>query len=81
MATEPQANKARQEHGNDLVRRGVHAIGVEAGEAHGHKGFVVVAHVPPGVEVDLPASLATPARSGSVKVPLVVQSGEPLKPE
>jgi hypothetical protein len=81
MASEQQANKARQQNGSDLLKRGVHAIGVEQGEAHGESGWVVVAHVAPGTKVKLPASLSCATDKGDVQVPLVALQSEPFKPE
>ena len=78
MADEGQANQARQKHGSDLVRRGVHAIAVEEGKPHGKKGWVVVAHIRPRQHVKLPSSLPL---SGGVDVPLVVTESEPFAPE
>jgi hypothetical protein len=80
MASEAQANKARKTHGNDLVRRGVHAIGVEPGEEYGHAGFVVVAHVEPDAKPDLPSSLPSGDKGGA-KVPVVVRRSDRLVPE
>ena len=42
MANEEEANAARQKHGRDLLKQGVHAIGIEQGTVHGKKGWVVV---------------------------------------
>jgi len=81
MATEDDANKARQQHGRDLMKRGVHAIGVEEGRRHGRQGWVVVAHVAPQAKVDLPASLSSATKEGEVEVPLVVTRSEPFAPE
>jgi hypothetical protein len=81
MANEEQANKARQQNGGDLLKRGVHAIGVEPGEAHGKKGWVVVAHVAPEHDVKLPSTLSCATKDGDVQVPLVALRSEPFKPE
>jgi hypothetical protein len=81
MANEDEANRARREHGRDLMRRGVHAIGVEEGKRHGKKGWVVIAHVAPQLKVDLPASLPLSTDTGTIDIPLVIARGEPFKPE
>jgi hypothetical protein len=81
MATEDDANKARQQHGRDLMKRGVHAIGVEQGERHGKRGWVVVAQVEPSAKVDLPSSLSCSTKDGEVEVPLVIKRSEPYAPE
>jgi hypothetical protein len=78
MANEDEANKVRQEHGRDLLKKGVHAIGVEEGKNHGKKGWVVVAHVAPKAKVDLPSSLSYSTNEGEVEVPLVVARSEPF---
>jgi hypothetical protein len=76
MANEDEANKMRQQYGRDLLKRGVHAIGVEEGKRHGKEGWVVVAHVAPKAKVDLPSSLSI--KDGEVEVPLVVKRSEPF---
>ena len=77
MANEDEANKVRQQHGRDLMKMGVHAIGVEKGTKHGKKGWVVVAHVEPKAKVQLPSSLSYSTKEGAVEVPLVVTRSEP----
>lgn len=81
MASEGEANKARRAHGNVLTRKGAHAIGVEPGQAYGHAGWVVVAHVEPGKKVDLPSELAAPDDGKTVSVPLVVRRSASFVPE
>jgi hypothetical protein len=81
MADEEQANKARELKARDLMRRGVHAIGVEAGKDHGKEGWVVVAHVAPGAKVDLPSKLSISTKEGDFEVPLVAVKSEPFKLE
>jgi len=81
MANEDDANKARQQHRTDLLRKGVHAIGVEDGKRHGKSGWVVVAHVAPEAKVQLPSTLSYSTQEGTVEVPLVVTRSEPYKPE
>jgi len=82
MANEDDANKARQQHGRDLLKKGVHAIGVEEGRRYGKQGWVVVAHVAPKAKVDLPSSLSCSGKQGGeVEVPLVVARSEPFAPE
>jgi hypothetical protein len=81
MANEDDANKARQQHRTDLLKKGVHAIGVEEGKRHGKDGWVVVAHVAPDATVELPSTLFYSTQKGKVDVPLVVTRSEPYKPE
>jgi hypothetical protein len=79
MATAEQANKARREHGKMLMRQGAHAVGVEDGSGFGKRGFVVVAHVPPGKKTKIPDSVTT--TDGKVKIPVVVVRSDPFVPE
>ena len=81
MANEDDANQARQQHRTGLLKRGVHAIGVEEGKGHGKEGWVVVAHVSPDAKVDLPSTLFYASKKGKVEVPLVITRSEPYKPE
>jgi hypothetical protein len=81
MADEAEANKAREQGSRKLLKKGVHAIGVEPGKGYGKKGWVVVAHIPPGADVTLPGALAVTTAKGDVEVPLVTQRSEPFKPE
>jgi len=81
MANEDDANKARQQHGQNLMKKGVHAIGVEEGRRYGKQGWVVVAHVAPKAKVDLPSSLSCSGKQGQVEVPLVVARSAPYAPE
>ncbi len=81
MANEDDANKARQQHRTDLLKRGVHAVGIEEGKRHGKHGWVVVAHVVPDAKVELPSALSYSTKQGKVEVPLVVTRNEPYKPE
>jgi hypothetical protein len=78
MASEDEANEVRQRYGRDLIKQGVHAIGIEEGKRHGRTGWVVVAHVAPGAKVDLPPSLSHPTKEGVVEVPLVVKRSAPF---
>jgi hypothetical protein len=78
MANEDQANKAREQNGRDLMKRGVHAIGVEH---HGKSGWVVVAHVAPEAKLNLPSTLTVATHQGDIDVPLVAVKSEPFKPE
>jgi len=81
MANEDDANMARQQHRTDLLKKGVHAIGVEQGNRHGKDGWVVVAHVAPDAKVELPSTLSYSAKEGTVEVPLVVTHSEPYELE
>jgi hypothetical protein len=57
MASEKQANKARDLYSDLLVKCGAHAIGVTDGQPYGKHGFVVVAHVAPHTSHKIPKKL------------------------
>lgn len=80
-ASEAEAQKARRAHGHELVRRGAHAIGVEPGNRHGRKGYVVVAHVEPGRPAEMPESLTVESGKRQVEVPLIVEKSDLIVPE
>ena len=79
MATLAQANKARSEHSDALVKAGAHAIGVEPGAAYGHDGYVVVVYVEPSKKASLPDRLA--AGKSKSEVPVVVEKAEMFQAE
>jgi hypothetical protein len=81
MASEKDANNARQAHGRELLKMGAHSIGVEKGEAYGKPGWVVVAHVAPGAKADLPATLPMSKADNGDHVPLVTKRSERFVPE
>ena len=79
MATLAQANKARSEHSDALIKAGAHAIGVEPGAAYGHDGYVVVAYVEPRKKTSLPDRLA--AGKSRFEVPVVIEKSEMFRAE
>jgi hypothetical protein len=82
MANEEEANKARRQHGKKLMQQGAHAIGVEQGKAYGSKGFVIVAHVPPGKKkLNIPEKVSCATAGGEVEVPVVIEQSEPFELE
>jgi hypothetical protein len=80
MASEDEANRARRAHAPRLTKLGAHAVGVEPGRQHGKHGWVVVAHVPPGKNIELPAALSA-YRDRKADVPLVVRRSQPFQLE
>lgn len=80
-ASEGEAQKARREHGRELVRRGAHAIGVEPGDRYGRDGYVVIAHVEPGRPAEMPESLTVLSGKRQVEVPVVVEKSDLIVPE
>jgi hypothetical protein len=47
MATEQEAEQARDQHAETLIRCGAHAIGVDRGDPYGEPGYVVICYVAP----------------------------------
>ena len=74
MATDSQANKARDEFADRLLQDGAHAVGVE--KCGGISHYVVVAYVEPGKEVAFPESLPCVFAGVSVEVPLIIRRAE-----
>lgn len=81
MATERQANKARDLHADFLVRHGAHAISVEPGDAHGKSGFVVVAHVAAAGKHSIPRTLSGKLAGKTFEVPVIARETEKFRPE
>ena len=81
MASEKQANKARELYSNFLVKRGAHAIGVANGQRYGKQGFVIVAHVPPHTSHKIPSKLKGELDGKLVEVDVVMEVSEPFVPE
>jgi hypothetical protein len=81
MASEQQANKARELHSDLLVKRGAHAIGVAEGKPYGKRGFVVVAHVAPDTGKKMPDKLKGEINGKPFEVDVVTKASEPFAPE
>ncbi len=81
MASEKQANKARELHSDLLVKRGAHAVGVAEGEIYGKSGFVVVAHVAPNSRQKMPDKLKGDLNGKPFEVDVVTEASEPFTPE
>ncbi|MDY0884699.1 hypothetical protein ACFPL7_03220 [Dongia soli] len=47
MATEQEAEQARDQHAETLIRCGAHAIGIDRGDLYGEPGYVVICYVAP----------------------------------
>lgn len=78
MATQKQANMARQKHLKLLVSKGVHSIGVNVVEK-GSKKYEVIAMSEK--EINLPKELTIKAGDKKIIVPLKVQLTKKLKAE
>lgn len=81
MASEKQANKARELYSDFLVEKGAHAIGVAQGQQYGKRGFVVVAHVAPGTSENIPKKLKGNLEGKPFEVDVVTEASEPFRPE
>lgn len=81
MANEEEASLAHKQHRTELLKMGVHAIGIEEGTRHSKDGWVVVAHISQDAQVDLPSILIARKNKNNVTVPLVVTRSEPFRPE
>ena len=81
MATEEEANRARELHADALVKHGAHAVGVASGRPYGKRGFVVVAYVSPGHPHDLPETVTSKIGKSEVDVAVVKKIAERFAPE
>lgn len=81
MATERQANKARELHAEHLIHEGAHAVGVDKGSRYGKRGFVVVAYVEPQQASRIPDSLKCRSGKKAFKVAVVTKPSERFAPE
>lgn len=80
MATEKQANLARERYSNSLHGMGAHAIAVDEIKRKGEKTFAVVAffeHKPDNI----PQTLQVRTRKRTLEVPLVARVAERFKLE
>ena len=80
MASEREANRAREQHSDMLRGLGAHAIAVDEIGRKGGKTFAVIAYFekkPAGV----PAALEIKSGRRTLEVPLVAQIMERFKPE
>jgi hypothetical protein len=80
MATEKQANLAREEHSDLLAGLGAHAISVDENEDQGKKGYVVTAFVKEKTH-KIPESLEIKSGKKTISVPVVVKVAENFKLE
>ena len=80
MATEMQANLAREQHSNSLQGMGAHALAVDEIQRKGEKTFAVIAffeHKPDKI----PQTLSVKTRKRTLEVPLVARVSERFKLE
>lgn len=81
MASEREANAAREQHSDFLRRLGAHAIAVDEVRRGGEKTFAVVAFVEGEPAGPVPRQLEVKVGSRTVQVPLAVKRAERFKPE
>ena len=81
MASEKEANLAREQHSKFLRDLGAHAIAVDEMKREGEKTFGVVAFVPEKPDRSVPDVLEITMGKRTLKVPLVVRVQEKFKPE
>lgn len=80
MATETEANRAREQYADLLRSLGAHSIAVDEMSRRGKKAFAVIAlfeEKPPGVDRDLEVKVG----KRTVKVPLIARQIERFRPE
>ena len=80
MATQKQANLARERHSSSLQSLGAHAIAVDEIKRKGGKTFAVIAffdHEPDNI----PQTLKVKTGKKMLEVPLVARVSERFKPE
>jgi hypothetical protein len=80
MATEKEANLARDQHADTLAELGAHSIGVDEFEFEGKKTFGVVAFVEKST-AGLPTHLTIRSGKKETQVPLLAKIASPFKPE
>jgi hypothetical protein len=76
MATEKQANRARELHSDLLAQWGAHAIGVINGSRYGKRGFVLVAYVEQERNHRIPDKLKCNVGKDSFEVAVVTKPME-----
>jgi len=80
MATEEQANKARDKHSDLLRNLGAHSIGVDEINHKGKKTFAVVAYMEQKPD-NFPSELEIANGKDNFNVPLIAKISETFKPE
>lgn len=80
MASEQQANRAREQHSDSLRELGAHAIAVDEINRGGRKTFAVVAFFEekPG---KIPTALEIRSGGRALEIPLVARVTERFRPE
>ena len=81
MATEKQANVAREAVSDQLFELGAHAVAVDVVSKGKPDAFAVIAYVPAGHKAALPKDFTIQRGKQLINVPIVVKRSEPFKPE
>ncbi|HYG82038.1 MAG TPA: hypothetical protein VD861_16690 [Pyrinomonadaceae bacterium] len=81
MASEKEANRARDEHSDFLRRLGAHSIAVYEIRRGGEKSFAVVAYFSQKPAVPIPETLEVASGRRKLAVPLVAQIMKTPSPE
>lgn len=81
MASEKEANMAREQYSEFLRDLGAHAIAVDEIKRKGEKTFGVIAFVPEKPDKPIPDMLEVTSGKRTLKVPLAVRVEEKFKPE
>lgn len=82
MATEKEANKAREQHSDLLQSLGVHSIGVDLVGKKSAGKFAVIAYVDKQKHTkELPSELTILSGKKEIKVPVVPHVADQFKPE
>jgi len=80
MATEREANLAREQYSDELRKKGAHALAVDEVKRKGAETFAVIAYFEKK-PADAPATLEVKRGKKTLQVPLVVRVQEKFKPE
>jgi hypothetical protein len=80
MASEEQANLAREQHGDSLREMGAHGITIDEIKRKGEKSFAVVALFE-NQPKDVPDALEIKHGKATISVPLVARVTEKFRPE
>ncbi len=81
VASEKEANLARQQHSDSLRRLGAHSIGVDKCKGKGAAGFAVIAFFERKPSKTVPQTLQTKSGQRTIAVPLVVEIMKKPSPE
>ncbi len=81
LASEKEANLARQQHSDFLRLLGAHSIGVDRLKGKGAAGFAVIAFFERQPSKTIPQTLETKSEQRTIAVPLVVELMKKPSPE